>query len=76
MGQNRYKGIECDQCGRCGKVGLRLNFSVEDLSIHGTERHSIDDVSFFATFCCKDCLKRFLDRQYFDSILELEESDE
>ena len=75
MSQNRYKGIECDQCGNCRQEGLRLNFSVEDISTHGFKgKRKIEAVNFFATFCSKECLKRFLIKQYFDSILELEET--
>ncbi len=73
MSQNRYKGIECDQCGRCGQEGLRLNFSVEDVSTHGKKR-KIEAASFFATFCCKECIQKFLIKHYFDSVWELEDT--
>ena len=77
MSQNRYKGIECDQCGRSTNIGLRLNFSVLDIYTRKPkDKRRIESVEFFADFCSKDCLKVFLNRYYFESVVEIEEEDE
>ncbi len=76
MSQNRYKGIECDQCGNCGQEGLRLNFSVEDITTHWKGKRRIDSAEFYATFCNKECLRKFLTKHYFESFLELEDTNE
>jgi len=70
----RYKGIECDQCGISSANGLRLRFTVMDIYVNRTsKKQSINAADFFADFCSKECLKKFLDRHYFESIIELEE---
>jgi hypothetical protein len=74
--QNRYKGIECDQCGRPVDNGLRLEFSVR--SIYTSKpigKHPIYDAQFYADFCSKECMHKFIDRHYFETILEVEENE-
>ena len=74
MSQNRYKGIECDQCGRPLNTGLRLEFSVRSIYVVRPKgKYPIDDMEFYATFCDKTCLKVFLDKHYFGNIWEVEE---
>lgn len=74
MNQSRYKGIECDQCGKPADSGLRLTFVVTMMYVKTPrKKHPIDDVQFYATFCSKVCMQSFLNRHYFESVWEIEE---
>lgn len=68
---HRYKGIECDECGKPSESGLRLNFQVYKLYAKGGKK-SMDNVQFFADFCSKECMRTFLVKHYFESIWEIE----
>ncbi len=74
MSQIRYKGIECDQCGRPSDVGLRLEFSARQIYTNKpVGRHPIGDMEFYADFCSKECMRIFLDKHYFESEWEVED---
>ena len=72
MSHDRFKGIPCDQCGLpCGTV-LRLQFSVQELFTHKPKGlHPVDDAYFYASFCNKECMRKFLDKYYFESKWEV-----
>jgi hypothetical protein len=77
MSQDRYKGIECDQCGKPSDTGLRLRFMVERIFVKTPKgKHPADDIEFYANFCSKDCMRTFLTKHYFESIWEVVEDNE
>lgn len=74
MSQNRYKGIECEQCGRPSNIGLRLEFSVRPIQVTGIKgRHPIYDIDMWGNFCSKECIFGFIRKHYFEMELEVEE---
>jgi endogenous inhibitor of DNA gyrase (YacG/DUF329 family) len=76
MNQPRYRGIECDQCGKPSETGLRLNFSVVRIYTKVTKKRDLlDDASFYADFCSKECMRKFLDKHYFEMMMEGENNE-
>lgn len=74
MSQERYKGIECDQCGNHSSYGLKLRFSVTgSWAVPPKGKHTVDDVDFYGFFCSKECMYSFLNRFYFNVGIEVED---
>jgi hypothetical protein len=74
MSQIRYKGIECEQCGRPSNVGLRLRFSVIPRCVTFPKgKHPIYDIDMYGDFCSKECIFSFIKKHYFDTEWEVEE---
>ena len=68
----RFKGIQCDQCGMPMSQSLHLRMSVETVYTHRPKGlHSVDDVQFYADFCSKECMSKYLKRFYFESKWEV-----
>lgn len=76
MGQTRFKGIECDNCGVPSSIGLRLTMSVRTMyTLRPKERHVVDDADFYADFCSRKCMRAFLDKCYFETNWEVLEDE-
>jgi hypothetical protein len=72
----RFKGIECDQCGMPMSKSLHLRMSVNEVFTHRPKgQHVNDEVQFYADFCSKECMSKFLDRAYFESKMEVIENE-
>ena len=71
-----FKGIECDQCGVACGTALRLKFLVQGLYTYRPKgMHPVEDVYFYANFCGKECMRKFLDKYYFESKWEVTEDE-
>jgi hypothetical protein len=66
---HRYKGLECDECGRPSESGFRLEFKAYPMSVKTASMW--DSVEFYATFCSKACMRAFILRRYFEDMWEV-----
>ena len=72
--KDRYKGIECEMCGRPSNIGLRLEFSVRPIHTRLPKgKHPIYDIDMYGDFCSKECIFSFIKNYYFDSGWEVED---